>query len=211
MSDDKEQIISSLDLRKIKNEVSVPNPPKIEHIDLSQDKIPEPLNAYRVNEGRYGVASFSPERPYLITYGLSACKAVVVYDAKVHKGLIAHLSVVKDLGKVVKGLLSEFQDSLDEVSVCIVVGANEGTTDSASFGRRERYFWPPIERVVDNIALYHPKTIFIDAKSNPHPRGISLNLETGEIREIDNSKGWTWSNQQDTSLNRKIDEIENAH
>ena len=48
--------------------------PEIKKIDLSIDKIPEPLTAYRINEGRYGVKTFSPDKPYLITYGLSACK-----------------------------------------------------------------------------------------------------------------------------------------
>ncbi|OGE27034.1 hypothetical protein A3C32_03770 [Candidatus Daviesbacteria bacterium RIFCSPHIGHO2_02_FULL_41_14] len=208
MSDDKEQIIFSLDPGKIYNEVSVPNPTQIRHVDLSEDKMLEPLNAHRIGEGRYGIASFSPEKPYLITYGLSACKAVVMYDPKDHKGLIAHFSAVKDLDKIIKGLFSEFQGTLDEATVCVVVGSSEGTADAAGFGTQERRFWPTPEQLVNDVTTHHPKIILIDDKYNPHPRGIALNLETGEVKEIDNSKGWTWSDQQDTSLNRRIDELE---
>ena len=208
MPDDKEPIISSLSLGEIKNEVTIPNSPQIEHIDLSKDKISEPLNAYRVGEGRYGMISLSPERPYLITYGLSACKAVVIYDARVHKGLIAHLSTVKDLSKVINGLFSEFQGDLDQAIVSVVVGSSEGRGDDANFRTQEHRYWTSLERLVDAIVVYHPKTIQIDDKYNTHSKGIALNLETGEVREIDSSKGWTWSDQQDTSINRRIDEFE---
>lgn len=210
MSDDKEQIISSLNLGKIKNEVPTLNPPQIEHIDLSQDRVPEPLNAYRVGEGRYGMVSFSPERPYLITYGLSACKALVIYDSKGRKGLIAHLSTVKDLDGVINGLFSEFQADLDQVVVSVVVGSSEDRGGAANLGTQEQRYWTSLEQLVNAIVVHHPKTIQIDGKYNTHPRGIALNLKTGEVKEIDNSKGWTWSNQQVTSINRRIDELEKA-
>ena len=211
MSDDKEQIISSINPGKIFNEVTTPNSTQIEHIDLSKDKIPEPLNSYRIREGRYGIASFSPERPYLITYGLSACMAIVVYDSKARKGLIGHLSTVKGLDKVIKGLFSEFQGDLNQATISIVVGSSVGSGDAANFGTQEHHFWPSLGQLISAITMHNPKTIEIDDKYSTHPRGIALNLETGEVKEIDNSREWTWSDQQDTSLNRRIDEIENAH
>ena len=79
---------------------------------------------------------------------------------------------------------------------------------AAGFGTQERRFWPTPEQLVNDVTTHHPKIILIDDKYNPHPRGIALNLETGEVKEIDNSKVWTWSDQQDTSLNRRIDELE---
>ncbi len=189
MSDDKIEIISSLNLGKIKNEVTIPNPTQIEQVDLSKDKMLEPLNAHRIGVGRYGIVSFSPENPYLITYGLSVCKAIVMYDAKDHKGLIAHLSTVNDLERIIKGLFSEFQGDLSQTTMSIVVGSSEGTENAANFGTQERRFWTSLEQLVNIIAVHHPKTIQVDDKYNTHPRGIALNLESGELKEIDNSKG----------------------
>src|SRR3989344_2850725 len=53
---------------------------QIEMIDLSQDKIIEPENAYVIEERRFGIASPKQDRSYLITKGLCTCKGISFYS-----------------------------------------------------------------------------------------------------------------------------------
>lgn len=83
--------------------------PNIEEINLSKDVIKEPLNASRVQENHFITAAYSPEKPWLITYGLSACKGIVFLDKSRKSALMAHLASVKDLGVVIRKMVGIYR------------------------------------------------------------------------------------------------------
>lgn len=189
---DLEQYVSSA-FPKIEIKNKIPGFTDVEFIDLTRDKVKEPLDAHRVEQGRYAIATYSPDRPFLLTYGLASCKGIVFYDKKSRKGLMCHLASVEDLNKVVEGMVSKFGADLSESKVYIVMGNHQN---------RREHPWPTIEQLAIEIGKHKPARLFIDANKSVRAKGIVLNLETGELKELDGSKGWSWSRQQDTSHNR---------
>lgn len=182
-------------------EVGLLAPGTVDTVDLSVDKIAEPLNAYRVNEGRYAIAAFSREKPYLITYGLLTCKGIIFYNQATKKGLVCHLSTVRDLSKTIASLVTDFGENPAVSDVFVVESTSAKKTMSGN------HYWPSTGQLALGLKKIGFRKIFVDANQAgiKTPRGISLNLETGDVREIDNSNRWTWSKQQDTSTNRYID------
>lgn len=117
-------------------------------IDLSTEKIPEPLNAHRINEGYFGLATFSPERPYMITYGLSACKCLILYDKGSKTGLVAHISLVHDLGAVIDTLLSALNGNHSQAKVYLIEGSASATRESSSWLKTAPPYWPSTEQLL---------------------------------------------------------------
>jgi len=169
---------------------------RIFEVDLSTDKIAEPLDAaaYRVNENRFVVARYTPERPYIITYGISACKGVVISSPEEQRGLVGHLSAGGNLEENLDRLVQGYESNLDEADVHVVRAIQSDPN-----------FWPPIEAICEYFLQHNPRTLAID--NNPtgtQIRGIAINLADGRVSEIDRASGWTWSELQDTSLNQPI-------
>lgn len=162
-------------------------------INLTENKIKEPLNSHRVGENRYDIATYSQERPYLITYGLSACKALVFYNSTEKKGFIAHISVTGNLKDVIDRFIADLGNLTD--ADCYVVNGGR----QAEGGQ-----WPEVESLIVELSRYQPKSLSINRSGVDKPRGVALNLENGELSEIDNSSGWTWSDSQDVTINKRI-------
>ncbi|MBX4205911.1 hypothetical protein KW795_01825 [Candidatus Microgenomates bacterium] len=164
--------------------------------DLSIDKIPEPTNAYRINERRFGIASFSKNKPYLITYGLASCKAFILYDRESRSGLLAHLSVVNDLDATLEELVAKFNKDLSQIDISLVQGGSQIESPK----------WPTLDQISQNLIAKGAKHITFDPNfsKSSQPRGVALNLGTGKVSEIDNSRSWTWSKTQDISINQEI-------
>jgi hypothetical protein len=176
-------------------------------IDLSTEKVPEPLNAHRVNERYYGLATFSSERPYMVTYGLSACKCLILYDKGAKTGLIAHISLVQDLGAVIDTCLSALNGNYLQAKVYLIEGSASATRESPSWLKTAPPYWPSTEQLLEELNRRNVRNILLDSnrENSGLPRGVVLDLESGEVKELDNTNGWTWSKEQDVTLNRHLE------
>lgn len=181
-----------------------PGRASIDLIDLGKNKIVEPLNAYRIGEGRFGIARFSPSKPYIVTMGLSACKGLSFYREDTRLGLLAHIAVVSEPDKIICGLVNEVGGTLKGVGVNLVMGHHQAMNSDTGFFWDGK--WPTIDELIKEIQKYSPSSFKVDTHAN-HIKGLALNLEDGELREIEGSNGWSWSDQHDTSLNRRLDEL----
>lgn len=168
----------------------------VTELDLSVNQIKEPLNSYRVREGHYIIAQYSKERPWLITVGLSACKAVVIYNHKEKKGLVVHLNTHKNIKKTLEKTLNEF-GGINNCEITVVHGLNQANNSNWL------YEWPTLEKITETLHSLGGENIRLD-KTSGRIRGIGLNLENGNIKEIDGSKGWSWSDQQNTKDNKRL-------
>ncbi len=176
-------------------------------IDLSTEKVPEPLNAHRVNEGHYGLATFSSERPYMVTYGLSACKCLILYDEGTKTGLIAHISLVQDLGAVIDTCLSALNGNYSQAKVYLIEGSASETRESPAWLKTAPPYWPSTEQLLEELSRRNIRNIAVDSNREDSglPRGVVLDLETGEVKELDNTQGWSWSKDQGVTLNRRLE------
>lgn len=172
-------------------------------IDLSPEKVPEPVNAHRINEGYFGLATYSSERPYMVTYGLSACKCLIMYDETTKRGLVAHISLVHDLGAVIDKCLSAFDYNVSQTKVYLVEGSAAETRELPSWLKTAPPYWPTTEQLLEELSRRNIRNITLasNREKTGLPRGVVLNLESGEVKELENTHGWTWSKQQDTTLN----------
>lgn len=169
-------------------------------IDLSREKIIEPLDACRVEEGYFVVTEYSPEKPYLLTCGLAACKSIIFYNPLSQRGLMAHVSIVQNTERLILKLMSDF-GSIDKSQCYIISGSSRA--DSSG----QKYHWPTTDELIKEIQKFNPGNLNIDDGNNDgQPRGIVIDLEDGKVSEIDGSNGWTWSDKHDTSQNKKIEE-----
>ena len=174
-------------------------------IDLTNEKIEEPLNAYRVESTRYGIAQFTPECPYIATFGVASCKVIAFYNPTEKKGLIAHVSVARNTDAVVERLVSDFGGI--QSSDCYIVG---GTNQARNIGGTHQ--WPTTEELSERLQKFHPGSLSIDGGVQDWgPRGVALNLGTGELKEVDGSRGWTWSKEHDTSVNKLLEDVEGGY
>ncbi len=176
-------------------------------IDLSTEKVPEPLNAHRINEGYYGLATFSSERPYMVTYGLSACKCLILYDEATKTGLMAHISLVHDLGAVIDTCLSALNGNYLQAKVYLIEGSASETKELPSWLKTAPPYWPTTEQLLAALNQRNIRNILLDSNREKLglPRGVVLDLESGEVKELDNTNGWTWSKEQDVTLNRHLE------
>ncbi len=186
---------------------------KVQNIDLSKEKVAEPFNAWRVHEGYFAVETYSSAWPYIVTYGLDSCKEIAIYNANNKKGAVCHLAMVHDLDAVVNGLVTEFGGDLTLSEAFVVVGthqvANRDTKSLANlFGRGEKYYWPTGNQLIETLGKFNPNSLSVDKNYGKHPRGITLNLENGQLKEIDNAKIWSWSRKQNISGNKTVDSID---
>lgn len=186
---------------------------RISNVDLTQDPIKEPLNAYGIEESCFGVAQYSPKMPYIITSGLYSCKAIVFYNHDSQKGLLCHLSAVRDLKKLIQDMIDHFGEDFSKTEVHVIRGVSSGT---------QGLYSPTIEEIISEISKNQPRELFVanekmDEMKNMdrawktgelRKRSIALNLETGEVSEIDKNYGWTWSNEHDTSINVDIYDLQ---
>lgn len=176
----------------------------VQRINLTADKIKEPINAYRINEGRFGFATFREDRADLLTCGLDSCKGLVFADRAKRIGLLAHLAVVNDLEKVVTGLVKEFHGVFSEADAFIIFGSYQLPNIKVGIWGGN---FPTIDDLITEVSKHNPKRLYVDDQKDTGIRGITLNLGTGEVKEIDGKNGWTWSEQHDTSINRWIEEL----
>lgn len=165
--------------------------------DLSSDMVAEPLNAYRVAENQFAVTTYPAQLPYMVTYGISVCKGIVIYSPEEQRGLVGHLAMAPDRKKSLGKIAAGFDSTLAGTDI-LLIESMQSSGDA----------WPSLESLQDYFMSHNPRTLTIDTNhSGIHPRGISLDLRSGQIREIDGSNGWTWSEDQDTSLNQRIHSV----
>ncbi len=164
----------------------------VSEVDLTVNTITEPLDSYRVGEGYFAVAEYSRERPYIITYGLSVCKGIVMYDPDKKRGLVAHLAWAEDAETSLSGIVDSYEDSLQSSDVLTVQTSTEGNPE----------YWPTLESVTELLLRHNPRSLAIDKNTQgTWVRGIALHLGNGQVSEIDPTKAWRWSKEQDTSRN----------
>lgn len=178
-----------------------PQPTAIEFINLSTNKIAEPLFAHRVDEGHFDVARFSPQRPFLVTRGLSACKGLTFYRASDQFGLLAHISIANDPERLISGLVHEVGGTLRGIDVHLVMGTYESRNSGKdSYWERK---WPTLDELIREIQIYSPSRFKVDARTKAGTKSIALNLENGKLHEIDADTEWTWG-EQDTVSNKRL-------
>lgn len=137
---------------------------------------------YYVTEGRFATATYDTTSSFahLATKGIYVCKGITFYDPETSTGLLAHMSHVSHLDLAIEALVRAYKPSLEETEVHIVQAITTA-------GRLERT-WPTSERIADEIQKYKPKSTFIDPNAGAkYIRGISLDLITGTVAEIDPS------------------------
>ncbi|MFH1826977.1 MAG: hypothetical protein ABH812_00900 [bacterium] len=175
-------------------------------IDLSTRKLEEPLNAFMVRERGFGIAKYTPDKPFLKTYGLGYCKGIVFYRPKDRMGLICHLSVVKNIDVVVKKLIDNFGGSLNNTKIYLVEG---------KFPRKERvtssnFFWPTMQDLIEGFSKVSKEPLFVDfGNDDGKKRGIALNMETGEVSKFFHKSLTCWDPPspaftEDMSIKREI-------
>lgn len=174
-------------------------------VDLSRDKIEKPINAYRVYTNYYGIAQHSPDRAFITTYGLFYCKGIAFTNGTDGRGLLGHIAHVFDLERVIAGLVEQY-GGVSQSDVYLVSGHVQTSSE-----RRGPYIWPTIDELVREVCRHNPERLLVDDKQQTDtPRSISLNLQNGEVKEIDESSSWMWGSQYDTSINigRRISELD---
>ncbi len=178
-----------------------PKPANIEFINLSTNKIAEPLFAHRVDEGHFDIARFSPQRPFLVTRGLSACKGLAFYRASDQLGLLAHISIVNDPERLISGLVHEVGGTLRGIDAYLIMGTYE-SRNSGKDPYWERK-WPTLDELIREIQKHSPSRLLVDAHPGSGMKSTALNLENGKLHEIDLSTEVTWSDH-DTLFNRSL-------
>ncbi len=167
--------------------------------DLRANIIADPEQAYRVGEGRYGMAQYSPDKPHLLTYTLSACKALAFSEESTKRGLLAHLALVRDLEKVTTGLVNEFGGSLAQTDVYLAMGAYQ-----AKKLRFEDGNWPTIDDLIKVISKHKPGRIFVEDKPAEPYRNYTLDLVAGQLKEIEGLEFWSLMNLHDSTIAKPI-------
>lgn len=169
----------------------------VEKIDLSKDKIDDPLNAHTIDEGRFGIAQFTQDVPYLTTYGISCCKGIVFYDEQTKTGLLCHLSLTKDHKITVAHLVDSFLKPFSRVDAYLVFGVYQA--DSCSWLHA---YWPTMEQLTVEITSYKPRRLIVDEHPgyrNTGTKGIVLDLSSGRLNQV---KSWIWSEHRNQSINK---------
>lgn len=171
----------------------------ISFVDLGAETMLEPVNSHRVNEGQFAVVEYTPEIPFVVTYGLYVCTAIVIANSERQRGLVAHLSVTRNLPLSLGALVDAYGEDVRESSVTIV-----RTNDAPD----RIVQWPKLSPIVDYFSGLNPGQLTVDDNPLDHGiRGIALDLSDGEVRELTGLNGrtkWSWSKLQDTSLNQPI-------
>ena len=177
---------------------------QVERIDLAQDQIEAPSNAFVILEGRFGVASYSEERPSLLTRDLITCKMISFYRPEVKKGLLAHLYRIPEgsLGIVIGGLVTAFNEDLTGSDVHIVVGSDPEDSIRDGYESHQR-FAPSWEQIADEILKHQPRRVLVDAeyRGSRYDRCVALFLGNGEVKEVDRKVG-RYFESQDYSLSQ---------
>lgn len=180
-------------------------PTNIEFIDLHTDRIAEPHSAHRIAERYYGIAGFTPQRPFLVTRGLSACKGLSIYDGKKQIGLLAHIAVANDLETMIEGLVGKVGGTLRGTNVHVVLGTYEARYSGIGYEWDRK--WPTIDELINELQKYSPSRLLVDEHPGSGMKSIALNLENGKLHEIDLSTEMPWSDQ-DTFFNRSLRRLE---
>lgn len=163
-------------------------------VNIAAHTIPEPMNAYSVDENRFMVAQYTPETPYMLTCGLIVCKAVIIHNPETQKCLVAHVSRGGDLDDNMTQIVNGFEDDLRETNITIVEAS-----------RANSIYWPTIDSLASYFQAHKPRSLRVDRNpKNTSVRGVSMHLGSGKISEIDGSKGFTWSSQHITTPNFPI-------
>ena|SRR5665213_571607 len=163
-------------------------------VDLSQNMIPEPVDAYRVEESWFAVADSASDRPHMITRGLYVCKGIVIYDPLVRKGLVSHISIADDFEADMDKLVQGFGGELGEADVHLVQATHAS-----------RPGWPTLSSLSDYFLAQNPRTLVTDKNiAGNSIRSISLDLSSGRVEEIDMSLGWADDSHHDRSLNQRV-------
>ena len=153
---------------------------EIINIDLARDTmLYMPPKGYLINVNNFGIAKFTPDKPFLITDSLYSCKAVIFYDGAEKKGLLCHLPPPEKIAwaEKIDRLVSEFNPSTDLKNVKVYVIEGRYQSDSSPF---------TIDSIVYDISKYHPFCIYVDRHftSAPMPKGILLNLQNGKVSQL---------------------------
>lgn len=195
-----------------------------EYIFLSRNKVDEPLadQVYRIDEGYYGILNLQTERdrvrsdpnekvrPYLLTFGLSSCVAVSFYDPITKTGSLAHLYLGKPtipggkelnipffITKVFGDLSTLYGVKRENMIITIVWGAPI----------RTRYSVKRMQELILALQQIKPRKFRLDSTEGGKIRGVFLNIENGELKEINQGtlKPWSWSTEHDTTLSKAVD------
>ncbi len=163
---------------------------EIKNITGKLPVVPEMQDAYRVDEGRYAILSYDPTKEdFLITLGLSSCKAIIIYDSSSKKGGIFHLSFFSSHEKFLfslKKFLNEFDSAPETLATTVVHGHRQSEDEG----------WPTLDDITSNLQKFGISDISIDA-SNGKIKGIALKLSTGDIMELSHDGiGWGWYDSQ---------------
>lgn len=171
---------------------------------LERQKLQPPANAYLIEENRYGIAYATKRQfPYLITYGLFDCRAIGFYKPTEKKGLLAHLSVTRDLSEAIERIIEEFGGDISDSDAFLISGRNELLIDTVVTDN-EGFVYPAYSRISKELLKHRPRRLLLDSDSYVRNRSIALDLRTGQLSEIDMTQKWEWE-KNDRSLNKKLE------
>lgn len=147
---------------------------RVEVIDLTKDLMENPKPTLEVEEGSFAVATYTPEYPYLTTHCIDSCKGIVFHDPIERRGLMCHLSTTNNTRRLVQALIRELCGNFSRVSAYVVTGDWQCPLPG----------YPNVRQLTDQISKFRPARLFVDRGFRKGERAITLNLGSGEVREL---------------------------
>lgn len=166
-----------------------------------------PEDSFEVKENTFAVASAADGRRFLYTSGLYDCKSIIAYSSSTQKATMAHLSCTEDPEGAIAKILQASSIPTPDMRVTIVTGSRYDKTndsDAPAWGD-EDLIYPSLRRIQIALEAQGVRNIATDIAEDPaKPRSVALDLTTGRIHEVDDSKIIDWS-KLDDSRNQVIE------
>lgn len=146
----------------------------MERVEIFRKMANPPDKGIYVPEGRYHIAPFSNEVPYLVTSGLNSCKAITFYNHEMKLGLLCHLLTTTNVPGLINFFIS-VMGKREVTDVHIIAG---------DYQHVPKRGFPTITRLAREAEKHNPMNVYVDRGFRRGQRGISLDLLTGNINEL---------------------------
>lgn len=136
-----------------------------------------PRSFMNVNEGEFAVARPGGRAEAIVTTGLIACKAAVLYHPETRQGLIAHLCLGAEASEQFGNIKRYFGAHLLPATTGHLVTGDYNDTYSGLF-----YTHAQALELMQGLGL---RELLVDENHGQTPhRGVSLDLQSGEVAEL---------------------------
>ncbi len=136
-----------------------------------------PRSFMNVNEGEFAVAKPGGKAEAIVTTGLIACKAAVLYHPETGRSLVAHLCLRAQAPEQFENIKRYFgADLLPETTGHLVTGDYDDTYTGLFYTQSQ---------ALDLMQGLGLKELLVDANRGQTPhRGVALDLQTGTVAEL---------------------------